>query len=175
LEIQLKPVFRDKAGVDRLAGKLKAIQGISDLQYGAEWVERFSAFMILLQVLGAGVSGLLLVATILIVANTIRLNIFSRREEIEIMRSVGATGLFIRAPFYLEGIFQGLAGAGLALGTLFVLFHLFWAQVYDPLQILLGNFPLHFLPWEQGAGLALGGLILGFLGTQVSVGRYLKV
>jgi cell division transport system permease protein len=175
LEIQLKPAFRDKAGVDRLAGKLKGVQGISDLQYGAEWVERFSAFMILLQILGAGVSGLLLVATILIVANTIRLNIFSRREEIEIMRSVGATGLFIRAPFYLEGIFQGLAGAGLALGILFGLFQLFWVEVYDPLRILLGNFPLQFLPWEQMAGLSLGGLILGFLGTQVSVGRYLKV
>jgi cell division transport system permease protein len=175
LEIQVKAAFRDKTGVDRLAGKLKTLPGISDLQYGAEWVERLSAFVSLLQVLGAGVSGLLLLATVLIVAHTIRLNIFSRREEIEVMRSVGATGLFIRAPFYLEGIFQGLVGAGLALGFLFGLFQLFWVKVYEPLKILLGNFPLHFLPWEQGAGLAIGGLILGLLGTQVSVGRYLKV
>jgi cell division transport system permease protein len=175
LEMQLQPAFRDKMGVDRLAGRLKAVRGITDLQYGAEWVERFSAFMILLQVLGAGMSGLLLISTILIVANTIRLNISSRREEIEIMRSVGATGRFIRAPFYLEGVFQGLTGAGLALGILFVLFQLFWTQVYDPLKILLGNFPLHFLPWEQGAGLVLGGLILGLLGSQVAVGRHLKV
>jgi cell division transport system permease protein len=103
------------------------------------------------------------------------LNIFSRREEIEIMRSVGATGIFIRAPFYLEGVFQGLTGACLALGILFVLFQLFWSKVYDPLKILLGNFPLHFLSWEQGAGFVLGGLILGLLGTQVAVGRHLKV
>jgi cell division transport system permease protein len=175
LEIQLRPAFRNKTGVDRLAGRMKTIEGISDLQYGAEWVERFSAFVFLLQVLGAGMSGLLLAATVLIVAHTIRLNIFSRREEIEVMRSVGATGLFIRAPFYLEGIFQGLVGAGLALGFLCALFQLFWVKAYDPLKVLLGNFPLHFLPWEQGAGLALGGLLLGFLGTQVSVGRYLKI
>jgi len=52
----------------------------------------------------------LLLTTFLIVAHMIRLNIFSRREEIEVMRAVGATSFFIRAPFYLEGIFQGLAG-----------------------------------------------------------------
>jgi cell division transport system permease protein len=175
LEIQLKPAFRDKTGVERLAKKLKAYPEISDLQFGAEWIERFSAFVIVLQALGAGASGLLLLTTILIVANTIRWNIFARREEIEIMRSVGATGIFIRAPFYMEGFFQGLIGACLALALLFGLFQLFLVQMYDPLKILLGNFPLQFLSWEQGVGLALGGITLGLLGTQVSVGRHLKV
>jgi len=175
LEIQLKPPFRDKAGIDRLAAKLKGVSEIADLQYGAEWIERFSAFLALLQVLGAGGSVLLLLTAFLIVAHTMRLNIFSRREEIEIMRAVGATSLFIRAPFYLEGIFQGLAGAGLAWGLLFVLFQLFLIRVYDPLKILLGNFSLQFLPWEYSAGFILGGILLGILGTQVSVGRYAKV
>jgi cell division transport system permease protein len=175
LEIQLKPPFRDKAGVDRLAAKLKGIAEISDLQYGAEWIERFSAFILLLQILGAGGSALLLLATFLIVANTIRLNIFSRREEIEILRAVGATSLFIRAPFYLEGIFQGMVGAGLAWGLLFVLFQFFLIQVYDPLKVLFGNFSLEFLPWEYSAGFILGGVLLGVLGTRVSVGRYAKV
>jgi len=175
LEIQLKPPFRDKPGVDGLAAKLKGITEIADLQYGTEWIERFSAFFLLLQVLGIGGSALLLLATFLIVANTIRLNIFSRREEIEIMRAVGATSLFIRAPFYLEGIFQGLAGAGLAWGLLFVLFQAFLTQVYDPLKPLFGNFPLQFLPLEYGVGFILGGVLLGVLGTCVSVGRYAKV
>jgi len=175
LEIQLKPPFRDKAGIDRLAAKLKGVSEIADLQYGAEWIERFSAFLALLQVLGAGGSVLLLLTAFLIVAHTMRLNIFSRREEIEIMRAVGATSLFIRAPFYLKGIFQGLAGAGLAWGLLFVLFQLFLIRVYDPLKILLGNFSLQFLPWEYSAGFILGGILLGILGTQVSVGRYAKV
>ena len=88
---------------------------------------------------------------------------------------VGATGLFIRAPFYIEGILQGLLGAGLALAILFVFFQLFLTKVYEPLKYLLGNFPLHFLTSEQAAGLALGGLTLGLLGTQVSVGRYLRI
>jgi cell division transport system permease protein len=131
--------------------------------------------MVLFQVLGLGLGGLLLLTTIFVISNTIRLNIFARRDEIEIMRLVGATGLFIRAPFYIEGILQGLLGTGLALAILFVFFQLFLTKVYEPLKYILGNFPLHFLTSEQTAVLALGGLTLGLLGTQVSVGRYLRI
>lgn len=175
LEIRLKPEYRNSLGVNRLVERLRGAKEIADLQFGSEWVERFSAFMVLLQVLGLGLGALLLLATIFVISNTIRLNIFARREEIEIMRLVGATGMFIRAPFYIEGILQGFLGAGLALAILFVFFQLFLAKIYEPLKYLLGNFPLDFLTSKQAVELALGGLTLGLLGTQVSVGRYLRV
>ena len=175
LEIRLKPEYRNSLGVNGLVEKLRGAKEIADLQFGSEWVERFSAFMVLFQVLGLGLGGLLLLSTIFVISNTIRLNIFARRDEIEIMRLVGATGLFIRAPFYIEGILQGFLGACLALAILFVFFQLFLTKVYEPLKYLLGNFPLHFLTPKQAAELALGGLTLGLLGTQVSVGRYLRV
>jgi len=175
LEIRLKPGYRNSLGVNRVVEKLRGAKEIGDLQFGSEWVERFSAFMVLLQVLGLGLGGLLLLATIFVISNTIRLNIFARREEIEIMRLVGATGMFIRAPFYIEGILQGFLGACLALAILFVFFQLFLTKVYEPLKYLLGNFPLHFLTSKQAVELALGGLTLGLLGTKVSVGRYLRV
>ena len=175
LEIQLRPEYQNSPGVQRVVEKLRGAPEVEDLQFGSEWVERFSAFVVLLQILSLGLGGLLLLATIFVISNTIRLNIFARREEIEIMRSVGATGLFIRAPFYIEGVLQGIFGSGLALMMLFVLFHLFSTKVYNPLKELLGNFPLHFLTAEQSAAVALGGLVLGLLGTQVSVGRYLRV
>jgi cell division transport system permease protein len=175
LEIQLKPEYQNSFGVQRLVEKLRGAPEVEDLQFGAEWVERFSAFMELLEVLGLGLGGLFFLATIFVISNTIRLNIFARREEIEIMRFVGATGLFIRAPFYVEGILQGFMGACLALAILFAFFQLFSTKVYDPLKDLLGNFPVHFLTVEQMTAMALGGLALGLLGTQVSVGRYLRV
>jgi len=175
LEIRLKPEYRNSFGVSGLVEKLRGAKEIADLQYGSEWVERFSAFMVLFQVLGLGLGGLLLLTAIFVISNTIRLNIFARREEIEIMRLVGATGIFIRAPFYIEGILQGLLGACLALAILLVFFQLFLTKVYEPLTYLLGNFPLQFLTSRQAAELALGGLALGLLGTQVSVGRYLRV
>lgn len=155
--------------------KLQGMPGVEDLQYGSDWLERFSAFMVLLKILGWSLGGLLLLATIFVISNTIRLNIFARREEIEIMRSVGATGMFIRAPFYIEGILQGLLGAVFALAMLFGFFQLFLSRVYEPLRSLLGNFPAQFLNSEQMAAVVLGGVIIGLLGTQVSVGRYLRV
>ncbi len=174
LEIQLRPQFQNSAGVRLLSAKLRAIPEIEDLQSGSEWVDRFSAFMTLWKVLGLGLGGLLSLATIFVISNTIRLNIFARREEIEIMRFVGATGLFIRGPFYIEGILQGFLGVCFALAVLFGLFQLFIIKVYEPLKSLL-NFPLHFLTPELLTGMILGGVALGFLGTQVSVGRYLRV
>ena len=174
-EIRLKGEYRNSEGVQRLVKKLQGMPGVEDLQYGSDWLERFSAFMVLLKILGWSLGGLLLLATIFVISNTIRLNIFARREEIEIMRSVGATGMFIRAPFYIEGILQGLLGAVFALAMLFGFFQLFLMRVYEPLRSLLGNFPAQFLNSEQMAALALGGVIIGLLGTQVSVGRYLRV
>jgi len=175
LEIKLIPDYQNSVGVQRLLEKLRGDPQVEDLQYGAEWVERFSAFLVLLQVLGLGLGGLLLTSTILVISNTIRLNIYARREEIEIMRSVGATGFFIRTPFYIEGVLQGFFGAFLSLLILFIFFHLFVTEVYDPLKSLLGNFPLYFLSLEQAAAMIIGGVVLGFIGTQVSVGRYLRV
>ncbi len=175
LEIRLRGEYQNSEGVQSLVKKLRGTPAIEDLQYGSDWLDRFSAFMALLKILGWSLGGLLLLATIFVISNTIRLNIFARREEIEIMRSVGATGLFIRAPFYLEGILQGLLGAVFALAMLFAFFQLFLSKVYEPLKSLLGNFPAQFLNSEQMAAVALGGVILGLLGTQVSVGRYLRV
>ncbi len=175
LEIRVKPAYQNSEGVKSLVRKLKTVQGIEDLQYGADWLDRFSAFMTLLKILGWGLGGLLFAATILVISNAIRLNIFARREEIEIMRSVGATGLFIRAPFYLEGILQGFLGSVFALGMLFGFFQIFMTKAYEPLKDVLGNFPAQFLTLEQMGAVALGGLLLGMVGTQVSVGRYLRV
>ena len=175
LEIQLRLEYQNSGGVKGLVKKLQGTSEVEDLQFGAEWLERFSAFVALMKVLSLSLGGLLLVTTIFVISNTIRLNIYARREEIEIMRSVGATGMSIRAPFYIEGVFQGLLGAFLALGLLFLFFQLFLAKVYEPLKNILGNFPVQFLTAEQAAAMALTGVVLGFLGTQVSVGRYLRI
>lgn len=174
-EIRLKPAYQQSAGVHNLVGRLRKFTQITDLQYGGEWIEKLSAFLILFQVLSWSLGGLLAITTIFTISNTMRLKIFAQREEIAIMRSVGATGLFIRAPFYLEGLFQGLLGASLAMLILFLIFRTFLKTIYEPLQSLLGNFSLFFLNGEQIGVIVVAGLILGFLGTQVSVGRFLRV
>jgi cell division transport system permease protein len=101
-----------------VANRLRAIPEIEDLQYGEEWVDRFSAVVQLAR-WGAGViGGTLGVAVILIILNTIRLTLYARREEIEIMKLVGASNWFVKVPFLLEGMLQGVLGSSLAVGLL---------------------------------------------------------
>jgi cell division transport system permease protein len=87
--------------------------------YGQEWVDRLSGVIRLLRLLGLGVGLALGLASLLIVSNTIRLAVYARAEEIEVMRLVGASRLHVRAPFLLEGMIQGTLSAGLALLLLY--------------------------------------------------------
>jgi cell division transport system permease protein len=85
---------------------LKRIPLIKEVQYGEEWVKRFTTFMNFMRLVGALLGGFLVLAVIFIVSNTIKLTIYSRKEELELLGLVGATRLFIKAPFLIEGLIQ---------------------------------------------------------------------
>jgi cell division transport system permease protein len=108
------------------------------------------------------------------VANTIRLAVYARADEIEILRLVGATRGYIRAPFILEGLLQGLLGAALALLLLFAGYRfLVWRLGLAPAGLLaLGAG--RFLEPLQVAGLLVAGAVLGGMGSLLSVRRFLK-
>jgi cell division transport system permease protein len=119
MEIKLKPMFQNIRSIKSLARKLRSFEGIEEVQYGEGWIERFMMGFRLAKVVAWVIFGLLFIATAFIIGGTIKLTIYSRREELEIMRLVGATDLFLKAPFYIEGLLYGLAGAILAIGILF--------------------------------------------------------
>jgi cell division transport system permease protein len=119
-------------------------------------------------------TAILLVASTLLIANTIRLSIFSRRREIEVMKLVGATNWFVRGPFMVEGLLQGLGGAILA-----VLFLILGKEIALPaiLHHALSSDPdVHALAFPLTALILLGmGLALGALGSGLTLRRFLKV
>ena len=115
LEISLQPEARNRAGVETVVRQLRGKLGLSDLRYGQDWLDRFEAFLNLLRTGFAVLGGFLLFATLFIVANTIKLTLYARKDELEVMTLVGGTPWFIKAPFLLEGAIQGLAGGGLVL------------------------------------------------------------
>jgi cell division transport system permease protein len=115
----------------------------------------------------------LLVAATLLIANTIRLSIFSRRREIEVMKLVGATNWFVRGPFMLEGLFCGLAGSLLA-----VFFLILGKEAALPaiLPHLSGDEDVQALAFPLTALILLGmGLVLGALGSGLTLRRFLRV
>ncbi len=105
------------AEVRMLAMQLGQLPGVAEVDYGREWLDKLEALARGLRVFGAGALLTVLGAALMVVANTIRLAVYARRDEIEIMKLVGATDGYVRAPFLLEGALQGLIGAALALGA----------------------------------------------------------
>jgi len=126
----------------------------------------------LFRTVGMAMMGLFFVAAAAIVANTTRLVIYSRREEVEIMRLVGAAEGFIKAPFYIEGLFQGWVGAVAGLGVLFVVFTALAARLEQ--SVLAGMIALRFLSLEQLMVITLASMFAGWLGCYVSLKEFMK-
>ncbi len=119
------------------------------------------------------IAGLLLVASLMLIANTIRLSVYARRREVEVMRLVGATKWFIRWPFVIEGLVVGLVGAGVAVGMLWV----GKVTIIDPLAknfALIDNFST--IGFTQLVALLLGcAVVVSALGSGVTLRRFLRV
>jgi cell division transport system permease protein len=161
----------DVPTVARAAEKLRHVE---EVRYGQGLVERLFQLTGWVRVLGTSVIVLLGAAAVGLIAIAIRMNVFARRREISIMKYVGATDWFIRWPFFLEGMFLGIIGAGIAGLSL----HAAYSVLIARLKVSLAFLPLLTNPgqvWELVAALVLGGLVLGSLGSLISIRRFLQV
>jgi len=169
LEIQLN----DSRDSNTVAGKLRA-EGLTELSYPQQVIDRLNQVTGYIVWALRGATALFFVASTLLIFNTIRLSIFARRKEIEVMKLVGASDGFVRTPFVLEGLAQGLVGAVLAALLVVWINALFVGWVQETLP---------FIPVSPGAVNALFvllvliavGVIVGILGSVLSVKRFLKV
>jgi cell division transport system permease protein len=156
--------FENRPGVYRVVFAFEAVQTLQQLS-------RLMSFAILF------VAGFLLLASGLLILNTIRMAMFARRREIEVMKLVGATNWFIRIPFMLEGLIQGIVGAAIAVGSVVVLNNFFesWLQNTDSFQVLQG----FVVSGSELLGTSLFifgvGMLVGAIGSGVAVSRFLDV
>ncbi|BCA79382.1 permease-like cell division protein FtsX [Desulfuromonas sp. AOP6] len=174
LEITLKEDHRNRLGIGKVISHLRQDSRFSDLRYGQEWLEKFEAFVALLKMAGAFLGGFLLFAALFIVSNTIRLTLFARRDELEVMALVGGTPLFIKTPFLLEGAFQGALGGCLALAGSYVLYLIFLKEGLSSLLLATGVNTITFLPSQYGFAVILAGIALGFLGSLLSLRKLVR-
>jgi cell division transport system permease protein len=180
LEIQLKKEYRNSSRIKEVVSQLTRFPEIEEVQYGQEWVETFSAIVHMVGVTQWVLGGILLAGMTFIISNTLQLTISSRREEIEMMHIVGASPAFIQVPFYVEGIVQGLVGAGLAVLFLFffyykVLLYKFFFQYLTPsMKEWVAGIPVLFLPGRTIGMIISGGMVLGLFGSFVASMRYRK-
>jgi cell division transport system permease protein len=159
--------------IERLAAQIESMKNIEEVEYGQRWIGRFIHLITLFRLAGYAMGALFFMAVIFIVANTIRLVIYSRREEVEIMRLVGATDNFIKLPFYIEGLIQGGLGAIIGQVILYISFMFISSNVEQ--GFFPGLFRIQFLsPIILGA-IVLGSMLIGWLGCYISLKQFLKV
>jgi cell division transport system permease protein len=171
-EITLQPESRSSQELRALADRIQALAGVEGVEYGQQWIQRFTSVVNLFSLAGYAIGGLFFMATIFIVANTIRLVLYSRRDEIEIMRLVGATDRFIKVPFYLQGMIQGGAGTIIGLSALF-LGYLTLSSHFEP-TISGGMVNVRFFSATTCAAFVAVGALIGWLGCWISLKQFLK-
>ncbi|MEW5901769.1 MAG: permease-like cell division protein FtsX [Acidobacteriota bacterium] len=154
--------------------EIRNIHGVEDVQFNREWVEKMQSLSRLARAVGFFLGGILILASFFIISNVIRLNVFARKGEIEILRLVGATNTFIRIPFLLEGITLGILGSVLSLGLLLVLIRLFPLYLGDSLGALQGIINFRYLSLPQSLSMLVGSALMGTLGSLTSLSRFLK-
>lgn len=153
-----------------VAARLKRLPGVANVGYQAPVVTRLFKVVNMVRLVGLGVGTLLALGTLLIIQNAIRLGLFARRREIQIMRLVGATEGFIHWPFLLEGMIFGVAGGTVSAAIIAGIYHLYTHAVQTNLPFIPsvgeGQVDHLLLP-----AMVAFGLVLGFLGSQFSIRR----
>jgi cell division transport system permease protein len=157
-----------ETGVDLLLAELRQLPGVADVRYDREWLRRLSSAVSMLRGVGLALGLLLTVAAALTVANVVRLGLYARRDELDIMQLVGAPQVYIRGPFVMEGTLQGGLGALLALVALGAVFLGLKARYLVPLAAAVNLSSVSFLPLELTLLLVVGGMAVGCVGGLVA-------
>lgn len=174
LEVHLGPGVDPEFG-SALAGRLEEFENVEEVAVLGPWVAQANDLIATTRTLAIGVGLLVSFACMAIVWSTIRLGVFARRTEIELLRLVGGTPGFVRAPFLVEGMVQGALGSALALTMLAVAFDVLRPHLEQGLALVFAAGSINFFdPSQIVLGLAFGAA-LGVLGSRAAVARYVAV
>ncbi len=175
IEVRLVPRTWARVEVEALGRRLAELKPIEDVRFGQDDIERVNAMLGFARITALILGVALCLGTILIVSNTIRLTVYARRDEIEIMSLVGATNAFVRAPFVMEGMIQGVLGGTVAALVLIALEGGLRVGLERGLSYAYGPIDLSFVPVYFIGYLLLAGVTLGLVGSVLAVGRFLRV
>ena len=170
--------LKDIADQDVIVSYLNTITGIRKINYSNDTASGLSTFNKMLGLISAVIIAILLAVAVFLISNTITVGISVRREEIGIMKLIGATDYFVRAPFVVEGIVIGLIGAATPLGILYVLYEKIILYIGDKFKFISNM--IQFLSVDQvfhtlvPVALLLG-VGIGFIGSRITIRKHLKV
>jgi cell division transport system permease protein len=162
------------AALEALAADVRAMTGIAQVQVDSAWAQRLGALARIGRLALAALAVLLATGLVAVTFNTIRLQILTQRDEIEVSQLLGATDAFIRRPFFYLGLLQGLAGGALGLAILWAGLALLNQGVRDLAQAYGSSFQLAYLPGPEALMVLALSAFLGWAGALLSVSKYLR-
>jgi cell division transport system permease protein len=161
--------------ISEFAEIVKGEPGVESVEYGKNWISRFEQFMVFCRIFLVATGTFLSFGLILIISNTIRLSIYSRQDEVELMLLIGATPGFMKIPFLLEGMLQGLCGSMLSLGLMGVIYY----YLKNELQVFIDPIAreVNFQFISQPFLFSLVGLsmLIGLVASYISICQYMQV
>jgi cell division transport system permease protein len=169
IEVTLRGTHQSRADVERLVRDHGRAPGVSEVNYDVIWIERLAAVARVVRGVGFFLGGILVLAGVFTISNVIRLTVYAREDELDIMRLVGATPSYIKGPFLVEGMLQGGLG-GLAAVALLQAVLQISAKDVAAASDLIGR-ASSTLPPGLAVGLVIGGMVAGLAGSLVSLGR----
>ncbi len=170
-ELNFDRSYAESSRLETLAKKIAGYPGVEDVTYGKQGAEMLSGLYKLLTYGGLSLAVLLGISVVFIISNSVRLALYSRGQEIELMQWIGATRSFIQGPFLIEGTFLAMLGSALAIGILAALYYSLPAEI----MLLLSRINnLDFLPPSVVAYMVVGSGLLGLIGGMISVSKFLE-
>ena len=161
IEVRLRGDEQSGAGAENLAKEVAARSGVADVQFDRTWLARLLGVVSGARVAGAIVAGILMLGAAFTVGAVVRLSLYARRDELEIMALVGAPFSYIRGPFIIEGLLLGGLGAAVALAVVAVLYYFAGQSVGSDLAGLASEGQLSFLGYGEVAIMLIGGVVVG--------------
>jgi cell division transport system permease protein len=169
VEATLRPGRESPEEVQRLVAAFEKAPGVEEVQYDLLWIQRLATAIRLVRGVGALLGGILVLAGVFTISNVIRLTVYARQDELDIMRLVGATRAYVKGPFVVEGLIQGGLGGLISVGLLWAAFRVL-ARDALAASDLLGR-AVVFLPLDVCVFIVLGGMAVGVVGSLLSLGR----
>ncbi len=166
--------FEDLELFNQTVSKIAKLDGVDSIGYDQDLADMMVQIRTVVLTVGGWVIALLLLVSLFIISNTIKLTVYSRRREIYIMRSVGATQWFIRFPFMVEGVILGSIAGGMAYGLVFALYEILSRTGALDFGSGFSLIPFSMVWWQLLVAFFAGGVVTGVLGSAISITRYLK-
>ena len=178
--LSFRITLKDLSKIDQTIGEIESIPGIMQVNAPTNVAETVTGIKRAVYICGLGIVVILLAVTLIIIANTIKVTVFNRRKEINIMKFVGATDLFIRMPFVGEGVLLGFVYACVAYLLLWGGYSYLLNYVQEQTPVTVASFLKNLVPFSQVAkqlfaSFAAGGIMVGVFGSMIFVRKHLKV